>query len=350
MAEVSPKPVIHDLWPRLLLSPMFGFVIPNLAGLIDHARYSRQGLVGSYLYFTATALIIWEGNRRLYFRLARRDEWLRHPARRIALLLGVILLYTIPVTIGLLWAWRAWTGDPGVRPHAISIAVLACILAVAVVTHAYETVFLLHDWESDRLRSARLEQERLQAELEALRREVDPHFLFNSLNALVHLVEQGSDRAVPFIDALSGTYRYLVAARGRPLVPLAEELDALNRHLLLTNIRYGAAIRLEVDVPEHATHIFSLPPVTLSELLQNAVKHNDVSPERPLTIRLHLQGDTLVVGNDVRRRSVQPLSTGTGIRNLSARFRLAAGRDLEWGEVDGRFELRLPLVRAPSVP
>jgi hypothetical protein len=348
MPPSSRQPEIHDLVPRLALSPIFGILIPNLAGLIDNGRHSTASLVGSYLYFTATALAIWEGNRQLYFRLPWRDEWLRHPLRRIALLLAAIAVYTIPITLGLLWLWRAVTGDPGTREHAVLVAVLACVAAVAIVTHAYETVFLLHDWESDRLRSARLEQQRLEAELESLRREADPHFLFNSLNVLAHLVEQNSVRAPPFIQALSATYRYLLDVRGRPLVPLAEEIGALERHLLLTNIRYGGAIVLTVDVPADAAQGFSLPPVTLSELLQNAVKHNELSQDSPLSIGLHLEDDTLVFGNELRRRGLTQGSTGVGLRNLSGRFTLAVGRDLEWREAGNRFEVRLPLVRTPS--
>ena len=102
-------------------------------------------------------------------------------------------------------------------------------------------MFLLRDWESDRLRSARMEQARLQTELESLGREVDPHFLFNNLNALAHLIEQRSDAAPWFIRTLSATYRYVLDCRGRTLVPLADELEALERHRTLADVRYAGA-------------------------------------------------------------------------------------------------------------
>jgi LytS/YehU family sensor histidine kinase len=97
------------------------------------------------------------------------------------------------------------------------------------------------------VRSARMEQARLQTELESLGREVDPHFLFNNLNALVHLIEQRSEAAPGFIPTLSATYRYVLDCRGRTLVPLAEELAALKRHRALAEIRYGADVRLDVQ-------------------------------------------------------------------------------------------------------
>ena len=118
---------------------------------------------------------------------------------------------------------------------------------MVAITHVYETVFLLRDWESDRLRSARMEQARLETELESLGREVDPHFLFNSLNSLAHLVEQRSDAAPSFIRTLSATYRYVLECRGRPLVPLADELEALERHQALIDIRYAGCVRLDVE-------------------------------------------------------------------------------------------------------
>ena len=106
---------IHDFWPRLLASPLLGALVANLSGLIDHARHSKSGLVASYVWFAAVAFVIWEGNRRLYFRLPRREDWLLRPWSRLGALLAVIGLYTIPVAAALLWIWRDVTGDAGTR-------------------------------------------------------------------------------------------------------------------------------------------------------------------------------------------------------------------------------------------
>src|SRR5919106_438648 len=239
---------VHDFWPRVLASPVLGALVVNLSGLIDHARHSDAQLLASYIWFAVVAFLVWEGNRRLYFRLPRREDWLRRPWRRFGLLLAVIGLYTIPVAGVLLWIWREFTGDPGTRPYALPTALLAVVSLVVAITHVYETVFLLRDWESDRLRSARVEQARLQTELESLGREVDPHFLFNNLNALTHLVDQRSDAAPGFIRTLSATYQYVLECRGRALVPLSDELEALERHRALADIRYARSVCLDVEV------------------------------------------------------------------------------------------------------
>ena len=336
---------VHDFWPRVLASPFLGALVVNLSGLIDHSRHSTAELAASYVWFALVAFVVWEGNRRLYFRLPRREDWLLRPWRRLGVLLALISLCTIPVALGLLWAWRVVTGDHGTRQHALTTAIVAVVAFVVAITHVYETVFLLRDWESDRLRSARLEQGRLEAELESLGREVDPHFLFNNLNALAHLVDQRSEAAGPFIRTLSASYRYVLECRGRALVPLADELAALERHRALADIRYSGGVRLAVDVRAAEAQQLSLPPVSLAELFQNALKHNTVGPDLHLNIRVRVDDATLLFENDLRPGPRPARSTGIGLANLRERFRIATGHPAEWIAEDDRFVVRLPLVR-----
>jgi hypothetical protein len=336
---------IPDLWPRLLASPILGALVVNLSGLIDHSRHSTRGLVGSYVWFATVAFLVWQGNRQLYFRLPRREDWLLRPWSRLRLLLTVICLYTIPITAALLWVWREVTGDSGTRQYALATALFAVVALVVAITHVYETVFLLSDYESARLRSARVEQARLRTELESLGREVDPHFLFNNLNALAYLIDQRSEVAPRFIAALSATYRYILERRGRALVPLGEELEALARHQLLADIRYKGGVRLNVCVTSADAQEFLVPPVTLAELFQNALKHNTVAADVPLHIQVHIEGTTLIVENDLRPGPPAAASTGIGLSNLNERFRIATGRTVSWGAERDRFVVRLPLAR-----
>jgi Histidine kinase len=342
--RVDPRDV-RDFWPRVLASPILGALVVQVSGLIDHARHSPAGLVAAYAWFALVAFLIWEGNRRLYFRLPRREDWLQRPWRRLGALLAVITLYTIPVAAALLWIFRQVTGDTGTRPFAMATALVAVVAFVVAIAHVYETVFLLRDWESDRLRSARMEQARLHTELESLGREVDPHFLFNNLNALAHLIDdRQSDMASTFIRTLSATYRYVLECRGRTLVRLSEELDALERHRALADIRYAGSVRLDVRVSSAVAHQMMLPPVSLAELFQNSLKHNTITPDLPLHISVAVDGTTLIFENTIRARQKAPASTGLGLTNLAERFRMATGRMVVWSAEAERFVVRLPLV------
>ena len=339
--------VVRDFWPRLLLSPVIGAAIPNLAGFIDNGRYGPAGLIGHYLYFWLVAFTIWEGNRRLHDRFRSRFAWFEQPWMRVGLLLGTITLFTVPMTWGLLWLWGRLSGDPYLTTARLAFAIVLTVTCVVVIAHVYETLFMFRYWERDRLSKERLERARLQAELDALQRDVDPHFLYNSLNSLLQLIETKPQRAMAFVEALAANYRYVVDTRGRALVPLAEELAAVERQSVLAEIRFADSVRLDDAVDRSEAAHWTLPPLVLQELFENAVKHNAFDRHAPLDVRIECAGDDLVVSHRFRPRPAPVPSTRLGLSNLDERMRLAIGRPLRWGIAGDRFVVRVPL--APPV-
>ena len=147
-----------------------------------------------------------------------------------------------------LWLWAVLFRDPGANWRSIAVAVLAIVAVVTFITHVYETVFLVREWESDRVRNERLQREMVEAELLALSSEVNPHTLFNNLHALSHLVDEGNPRASAFVGALASSYRYLLRTRSQRVVPLAEELVLLDQFVALVSIRYAGGLRVGVHV------------------------------------------------------------------------------------------------------
>jgi sensor histidine kinase YesM len=341
----APGPTgVDDLAARLLVTPMVGVAIPNLAGMLDHSAHSPAGLAATYAWFICVAFITWEGNLRLYLKFQDRTAWLTRPWHRVRLLIFLICLFTVPFTASALWAWAVLFGDPLATPRSIAMAVLAIVAAVTFITHVYETVFLVREWESDRIRNERLQRENLEAELIVLKSEVNPHTLFNNLNALAHLVEQGDPRASAFVGALASCYRYLLNVRKRRLVPLCEELALLDQFLSLVTLRYAGGVQVSLKVDAGAARRWLLPPVVLPELLENAVKHNEFSSERPLVVEVVLEGDRLSVTHERRPHVREVSSTGVGLDNLAQRFKLTTGVAARWAEGGGRFVVTLPLV------
>jgi two-component sensor histidine kinase len=348
MGDDSRPSRVDDRLARAVFTPLFGLLVPNLAGIIDHSSHSTIGLVGSYAWFIGIAFATWQGNLFLYFRFQDRTAWLTRPWHRVRLLVGLICLFTIPVTAAALWSWARVTGDPAATGRSLGVAVLIIVAVVIFVTDVYETVFLVRDWESDRLRNERLQRENLEAELDTLRSEVNPHTLFNNLNVLSHLVEQGSPRAQAFIRALAASHRHLLQVGSQRLVPLAEELSLLDHFVTLVGIRYGGGLRVSTAVDVAAAERWLIPPGVLPELLQNAVKHNEIARECPVEVIIRLDGDRVLVSNNTRPRARRDASTGVGLRNLARRFRLLAGTPARWGEVGGQFVVTLPLVPADA--
>jgi two-component sensor histidine kinase len=347
MSPGSPSGV-DDGIARLVVTPLVGVAVPNLAGMIDHSAHTPAGLVVAYFWFITVAFVTWEANLKLYLRFQDRTAWLTRPWHRVRLLVGLICLFTVPFTALSLWGWAAITHDPRADWRSIGMAVLAIVAAVIFITHVYETLFLVREWESDRLRNDRLQRLNVEAELLALRSEVNPHTLFNNLNALSHLVEQRNPRASAFVGALAGSYRYLLRTGPKRLVSLADELALLDQFLALVTIRYADGLTVRVHVDAQAIHRWQLPPVVLPELLENAVKHNECSAENPLQIEVRLEGDRLTVSHEKRPRATGVSSTGVGLVNLAQRFRLTTGVAARWADSGGRFIVTLPLLADPA--
>lgn len=343
-ARLDDGPPVRDLGPRLLLSPLFGLAIPNLAGIIDHSHHTLPGTLASYGYFTLLAFLVWEGNRRLHYRFRTTSDWFRRPWKRLAVILGALSLFTIPFSFFMLWLWARVTGDPAAQWSSLGVAVLIVVICTTIVTHAYETVYIVRGWESERLRNEVLRRERLEAELEALKMQVDPHVLFNQLHALAHLLESGHPAAAPYLQALADSYRYLLKTRRSRAVSLSEELTLLDRFAALAEIRLPGALRLNVSVPPDRGASLYLPPVTLPELLDNAVKHNAASPAEPLVVTVRLDGDRLVVSNPLRPTGRKTASTQVGLANLAERVRLITRSAMMWEASGGQFTVSVPLI------
>jgi hypothetical protein len=171
--------------------------------------------------FIALAFAIRGGNRRLLFKQREHLDWFSRPVRKLLMLVTANVLYTAPVTLLGLLAWFALAGLP-VDRNALQVVTLTNVICVLFVTHAYETLFLIRERESDLMRVERLERLRAQAELGALKAQVDPHFLFNSLDTPGHLMTRDAQRAREFCDLLAEVYRYVLDSRQRDLVPLAD--------------------------------------------------------------------------------------------------------------------------------
>jgi LytS/YehU family sensor histidine kinase len=290
----------------------------------------------------AVSSAIWHGNRYFYLRQRQSNDWFQHPARRIVQMLAGIVFYTVPCSLGMLWLWYLAIGFPA-DWAAIRFATLTSVICVVFITHVYETVYLIRQRESDMVTFEKLERAKVQAELEALKNQLDPHFMFNSLNALSWLIENDPRRALVFNDNLADVYRYILRNKDRALVTLAEELDFLSRYYALLKLRFEDAIHMEIPAARPEFDNLFLPPISLQILLENAVKHNEFSRERPLVTRLRLEPGFVAVENDIRpRRHPRPTSR-VGLQNLSERFRLILSRGVEIVPGPNRFLVRLPL-------
>lgn len=234
------------------------------------------------------------------------------------------------------WASFKFTIDPPwwTLPWVILIAIAAVILVAVALLRAHDR----------RLREReRMESERVRFQLEALRSQVDPHFLFNSFNTLMELITTDADLALDHVERLSTFFRNILLVRDRDLITLEEELRLLDTYFSLERIRFGKAIELKLDIgvdPE----VCQVVPMTLQLLVENALKHNTATPSEPLVVEVFSEGDRLVVRNHLRPKLSPPRSTGFGLDTIRKRYASITGAPIEVEHGRDRFTVRIPLM------
>lgn len=218
---------------------------------------------------------------------------------------------------------------------------------ISLLIIAYEIIIL---YVKNSIRSARekeaIQKELAAAKLESLKNQVNPHFLFNSFSVLSSLVEDDSKQAIKFIAKLSDMYRYILENDEKGVVTLQEELEFLDSYIFLLQMRHQSAIKVEKDISLDNLDLM-VPPMSIQILVENAVKHNSFSIDDPLHISIKNEGNkAIVVENEKRKKESLSSSTKIGLKNLSNRLILSAGRALEITDNEESFKVRLPLSLA----
>lgn len=203
-------------------------------------------------------------------------------------------------------------------------------------------IFIVLLWQTSLRREQKLREEKLVFQHETLKSQVNPHFLFNSLNTISSLIQTQPETAERFVKSLSSVYRYILENGQKDKVPLHSELDFITGYFDLHKIRDEEKIILTVEAPD--AEKFKVLPVSLQILLENAIKHNIASRENKLRINIYIENQFIVVKNNLQRKASQLESTRTGLRNLAERVRLISGRELIIEETNDYFVVKLPLL------
>jgi LytS/YehU family sensor histidine kinase len=186
-------------------------------------------------------------------------------------------------------------------------------------------------------------------QLDSLKNQVKPHFLFNSLNTLTALVEKDTTAAVTFIAQLSKVYRYLLQSNEKELILLGQEIEFTKAYFFLLQTRFQEGLLLQIEVPEKYLN-YLIPPLTLQILMENAVKHNQVSSRKPLQVGIHIEEDNwLVIQNNLQPKRMAVASNGMGLTNISAKYQLLSQPQVLILHETNTFTVKVPLLKPTNV-
>jgi sensor histidine kinase YesM len=224
----------------------------------------------------------------------------------------------------------------------ISNALIFSVVNVFMVSILEGWIFFTQHKRVEQM-AKNLEKELSQIKFEVLKSQINPHFMFNSLNVLSGLVNTDTGKAQQFIDEFSQVYRYVLETIEQPVASLEKELDFMRSYLFLQQIRYGDSLRYTIHVPATLLKFF-LPPLSLQVVLENAIKHNVINASNPLTIDIYSAGNYLIVKNNLQPKQSMGQSTGLGLKNLTKRYAIIGTEQPVFVMQAACYTAKLPLI------
>lgn len=335
--------MIRDTYLKALFIPLLGIIIPLISGIITYSSYSTLEIIGANLFFIFTSFVIWSGCNWIHLKLRIFYKPGVNPFLKILSLCAVSALYGASVGGLLTIVWIKLSKE--FFSWSIVIRFIAvCTMAIIIFTLVYEILFLSKERELDVKIVDQLDHERSQAEMSALRNELDPHFIFNSLNSLSHLIINDPSTAHAFNSKLAKVYRYFLLNKDRDLISLHDELDFIDDYFFLLQIRHDNKLQLEKQTNGRENGKIMILPCALQILVENAIKHNEFSDSNPLQIKISVEDQDIKVINNTKPKPFFVNSTNIGLKNLSSRYRLVCNKDITIENPPGQFIVRLPLI------
>ena len=319
------------------------------------------------LYFCPRCFLSWEGIKSLapdfIFSLAitiamsyggnavedfydKRISWIHHPAKRFLLTSGTYMSYAFIVSFSLVFMYSFVKGNFTLEniPFKLLFEYSLMPMGIALGFMAlFTTRSWLLEWRKSALEAEILRNEKLASQYQSLKDQLNPHFLFNSLNVLSSLVYENADKSAAFIQKLSRIYRYVLEAQKEELIELEKEESFARNYLELQKIRFEESLQFSISIGNQNGFI---PPLSLQLLLENAIKHNIVSQSEPLFIHIYRKDDDLWISNTFQPKSSQTEpSTGIGLNNIKMRYQLLSERNMEVIQTEDEFLVKLPILQ-----
>jgi two-component system, LytTR family, sensor kinase len=335
---------------RFLIMVIVGVLISLVMKLAFPASMTKDINISDFLTSIVITIIVWEGNLRIDIWMNKKYPWLKHPWKRILVHFPACVIYSA-FFIYFLSLLSKNMFHPGLDNmeagdyFRFAFIVLGILVFLSLFLLSIEvSVQFFRNWKNSQIDNERIRSEYLQARLQNLINQVNPHFLFNNLSVLSSLVYKDQDKAVDFINQLSKVYRYLLDTRDSEMVSLSQELEFIRSYVFLLKIRFEDKVQFRIDVPEDKLNAY-IPQMSLQMLIENAMKHNESSENAPLRITIHTEKDMLVVTNNLQLQTVIETGLKTGLQNIKERYRFFTDIPVEVINDSNSFTVKIPLLK-----
>jgi sensor histidine kinase YesM len=320
--------------------------------LLNRLSERGQGAWKLLIINTVYCFVVWLVSERFLDNIGQQYPRLEDTPQRIGLKLATFFAINsilVAINTSICFAWGVWKIKENWLSYYTWTFGMVCFFG-SIILAIYEGIYLFRKWKAATRESEQLKRERLQTQLDSLKNQVNPHFLFNSLNSLSSLIEEDAPKAQLFIHELARVYRYLLQSNDKELTDVKSELAFIDAYAFLLKTRFGNSISLDIRVSEAAKQ-YLIPPLTLQLLVENAVKHNVVSLARPLKISIYTEGgDKLIVSNNLQNKTTVVALSQMGLANIATKYHLLSGIKPKIEQTTTTFKVILPLLSKQFSP
>ena len=325
------------------------FIVLPYYFIIAMLIWGKEYVTNPGVFLTTTAIILgvwpasWFIHSKAGYIIRSFFPEVYQTSPRVLVTLAIFIPITIFINYLILVMCCSAAGRPYMPEKFGSISLAGIVLNI-IATAVFEGTYLLKKWKASLIEAEKSKKASLQSELDNLKSQVNPHFLFNSLNSLSALISEDQQKAEEFLYEMCKVYRYLLQNNEHELTAIHVEAAFLKSYYYLLKTRYESAIQLDIDIPDQYSN-YQIPPFTLQMLVENAVKHNVIMESNPLIIQVYTNdNEELVVRNNQQAKSVSVQSNKIGLKNIQRKYQLLSQRSVAIEPGDQYFTVTLPLI------
>jgi len=337
---------------KLVKEIVVTFVIGTLVFIVgtiffhDYEHHSTKAYLITFGFYQLYAFVLGYGNTA-YFNFLEKRKWRDNEGPK-RIIIGII--GSVAITIVGLFLLRAFTSvifngntfkdfiqNESIKNYSFGFWITMIIVLI------FHLIYFYNRYQKRKIKEQKVIAGTASAKFNALKNQLDPHFLFNSLNVLTSLIEENPHNAQKFTTSLSKVYRYVLEQKNKDLVTVDEELKFAKTYMSLLKMRFEDSIVFEI-LERSSNPEAKVVPLSLQLLLENAVKHNTVTSSKPLNIKIYEDGDNLVVENNLQTKQIIKKSSGVGLNNIKQRYQLLTKKRIRISETKTNFRVAVPIL------
>lgn len=326
-------------WFKIISIPVVGIIMPLL--FYDEGDYKR--LIMWMIISVVLTFIFWEVGQRVSNNINKKFPIDSLPAKHVIIML---IFFSVVASFAILFVFLINKVFGNITPiywaemKGIHIVIILCTF---FITALHEGIFLFFKWKNSLFIAEKLEKENVIAHYEALKNQVNPHFLFNSLDILSSLIQTRPKDALGYIDQFSKTYRYILDVSNKDTASIREEMEFINSYIYLHKIRFGNNLQFNSSINNNQLNRFIIP-LSLQIPVENAIKHNEISDKYPLKISIYEEDNYIIIKNNLNLKSIKDDLRPIGLKNLEERYRFISNIQPKFYKQNDNFIAEIPII------